>query len=65
MYPDYQSQATGSCWQKLQELEDTYAQALADNMDVQGLSFLWDRIKALQLRTAVLTEKKALSCMDH
>jgi hypothetical protein len=65
MYPDNQSPVTGSCRQQVQELEDAYAQALADNMDAQGLSILWERIKALKRRISLLRENPVLRCMGH
>lgn len=40
--------ATNEILQRITDLEDTYAEALKDKMDVHGLNRIWRRIKELQ-----------------
>lgn len=48
MHPNHYSQTNYDPVQEVQELEDCYAQALADEADARCLSLLWDRIKLLK-----------------
>ena len=47
MYPEYQNASVENLLKEVQELEDSYAEALADEVDAQSLSFIWYRIKIL------------------
>ncbi len=48
MHPRRHTQANYDPVQEVQELEDCYAQALADETDACSLSLLWERIKLLK-----------------
>jgi hypothetical protein len=47
MSPEYQNLSIENLLKEAQELEDSYAEALADEVDARSLSVLWHRIKAL------------------
>jgi hypothetical protein len=47
MYPEYQNASTENLLKEVRELEDSYAEALADEVDAQSLSFIWHKIKIL------------------
>jgi hypothetical protein len=47
MYPNNQRLYTEVLLKEIQELEDSYAEALADEADAQTLSALWNKIKVL------------------
>jgi hypothetical protein len=47
MYPNNQRLYTEILLKEIQELEDTYAEALADEADAPTLSVLWNKIKIL------------------
>jgi hypothetical protein len=47
-------QATSCLEKELQELEDTYAECLCDNVDAKTLTMLWLRIKAIKRQLALV-----------
>lgn len=47
MYPDHQHRSCEHLLREIQELEDSYAEALGDEADAHTLSNLWHRIKVL------------------
>lgn len=47
MYPNDQHLSCEHLLREIQELEDSYAQALGDEADANTLSNLWHRIKLL------------------
>jgi len=47
MYPEYQNGSFENLLKEVQELEDSYAEALADEVDAQSLCCIWHRIKFL------------------
>ena len=47
MYPNRISKTQEDLVREVQQLEDSYAEALADDTDARTLSVLWNRIKAL------------------
>ena len=47
MYPNRISKTQEDLVREVQQLEDSYAEALADDTDARTLSVLWNRIKTL------------------
>ena len=47
MFSNYPNETKEDVRREVQELEDSYAEALGDGADAQSLSLLWERIKQL------------------